>query len=73
MNFTSLKAYNLNFLINFGHTATQFLTDIPTGVCLIAKIGQKIQIMALETSKICCFQNLVFVLQTMMTCHFLAS
>ena len=73
MNFTSLKGYNLNFLINFGQVATQSLADILTGVCLIAKTGQKIQIMACETSKMHCLQNLVFGLQTLMTYHFLAS
>ena len=57
MNFTGLKAYDLNFLINFGHTATQFLADMPTWVCLTAKTVQKIQIMACETSKMHCFQN----------------
>ena len=73
MDFTSLTGYNLNFPINFGHAATQFLADMPTWVCLTAKTVQKIQIMACETSKMHCLQNLFFGLQTSMTCHFLAS
>ena len=30
MDFTSLKGYDLNFQINFGYAATQFLADMPT-------------------------------------------
>ena len=30
MDFTSLTGYNLNFSINFGQAATQFLADMPT-------------------------------------------
>ena len=73
MDFTSPKGYNLNFSINFRYAATQFLTDIPTWVCLRAKTVQKIQIMACETSKMHCLQNLFLRLQTLMTRHFLAS
>ena len=68
MDFTSLTCYNLSFPINFGHAATQFLADMPTWVCLTAKI----LIMACETSKMHCLQNLFFGLQTLMTHHFLA-
>ena len=73
MDFTSLTGYNLNFPINFGHAATQFLADLPTLACLTAKTVQKIQIMACETSKMHCLQNLFLRLQTLMTRHFLAS
>ena len=73
MDFTSLTSYNLNFPINFGHAATQFLAEMPTWVCLTAKTVQKIQVMACETSKMHCLQNLFFGLQTLMTRHFLAS
>ena len=44
MNFTSLKACNLNFMINFGHVATQFLTNMPIWACLIAKTGKKFKL-----------------------------
>ena len=64
MDFTSLKDYNLNFLINFGHAATQFLGDVPTWVCLTAKTVQKIQIMghpvvwaAFEIERLCSLCN----------------
>ena len=30
MDFNSLTGYDLNFPINFGHAATQFLADMPT-------------------------------------------
>ena len=70
MDFTG---YNLNFPINFGHAATQFLADMPTWVCLTAKTVQKIQIMACETSKMHCLQNLFFGLQTLMNHYFYAS
>ena len=73
MDFTSLTGYNLNFPINFGHAATQFLAVMPTWVFLTAKIVQKIQIMACETSKMHCLQNLFFEPQTLITRHFLAS
>ena len=73
MDFTSLTCCNLNFPINFGHAATQFLADMPTWMCLTAKTVQKIQIMAYETSKMHCLQNLFFGLQTLMTRHFLAN
>ena len=78
MDSTSLTGYDLNFPINFGHAATQFLATqflagMPTWVYLTAKTVQKIQIMACETSKMNCLQNLFFGLQTLMTCYFLAS
>ena len=74
MDFTSLTGYNLNFPINFGHAATQFLADMPTWVCLTAKtVQKKNQILACETSKMHCLQNLFFGLQTFMTRHFLAN
>ena len=47
--------------------------EMPTWVCLAAKTVQNIQIMACETSKMHCLQNLFFGLQTFMTHHFLAS
>ena len=73
MDFTSLTGYNLNFPIHFGHAATQFIADMPSWACLTAQTVQKIQIMACETSKMHCLQNLFFGLQTLMTRHFLAS
>ena len=73
MDFTSLTCYNLNFPINFGHAATQFLADMPTWACFTAQTVQKIQIMACETSKMHCLQKLFLGLQTLMTRHFLAS
>ena len=42
IDFTSLTCYNLDFPINFGHAATQFLADMLTWVCLKAKTVQKI-------------------------------
>ena len=54
MDFTSLTSYNLNFPINFGHAATQFLAEMPTWVCLTAKTVQKIQIKGCGTSKMHC-------------------
>ena len=44
VHFTSPKGYNLNFSINFRYAATQFLTDIPTWVCLRAKTVQKFKL-----------------------------
>ena len=51
INFTSLTGCDLNFPINFGHAASQFLT---------AKTVQKIQIVACETNKMHCLQTLFF-------------
>ena len=73
INFTSLTGCDLNFPINFGHAGTQFLADMPTWVCLTAHTVLKVQIMACETNKMHCLQNLFFGLQTLMTRHFLAS
>ena len=47
MDFTSLTGYNLNFPINFGHAATQFLADMPIWVCLTAKTALQIFIVTL--------------------------
>ena len=41
MDFTSLTGYNLNFPINFGHAATQSLTEMPKWMCFTAKTVQK--------------------------------
>ena len=72
-DFTSLTGDNLTFPINFGHAAIQFLANMPIWACLTAQTVQKIQILACETTKMHCLQNLFLGLQTLMTRHFLAS